>query len=74
MGYHGYGSAMTKCPFYIRDNERTVVCEGLIDNTSVLTKFPTKENKEMHQKCHCFNWPNTCPVSMHNMKKEGGIQ
>lgn len=45
--------ALVKCPFYLREKDRTVDCEGLIDGTDSVTKFSSRGSKNLFMKEHC---------------------
>ena len=47
--------ALIKCPFYLRENETTIVCEGVQKGTVMLTKFGCASLKRAHYRQSCFH-------------------
>lgn len=43
----------TKCPFYIGEREKSIVCEGIVSN-EVINKFATPKEKMNYKKYHCY--------------------
>ncbi len=54
MSYWGVGVTRTDCPFYIRESELQICCEGEEKNHVCKKEFATKEEKLDYQKHHCF--------------------
>lgn len=54
MSYWGIGTTGTDCPFYIRESELQICCEGEEENHFCKKEFKTKEERENYQKHHCF--------------------
>ena len=46
--------ALIQCPFYLREKENTVACEGYIRGTCMITKFPGEKEKRAYMKANCF--------------------
>ena len=46
--------AQVLCPFYLREDKNTIGCEGIIDGTSVITKFPGIAVKKLFMQAHCL--------------------
>ncbi len=42
-----------ECPFYIKEGECFITCEGLLENTSVTHRFSTNEEKRCHEFDFC---------------------
>ena len=53
---------LIECPFFIKHNERCVMCEGTIKNTVCVQKFKTESEKRKYEKnvCGVFGGRN-CP-------------
>ena len=47
--------ALVKCPFYVKENENRIVCEGYIKNTCMITKFTDAAQKKAHLRACCFH-------------------
>ena len=54
MSYWGIGTVNTDCPFYKRESEKEITCEGAEPGTLCAKKFTSKAEKEDFQKHHCF--------------------
>lgn len=53
MGYTGKNTASTVCPFYIREGEKRIVCEGIEPDTEICRHFVTTLQKESFQEENC---------------------
>lgn len=42
-----------ECPFYLRMGTGCIECEGLIKNTTILTRFPDDKKKKLYQQAVC---------------------
>lgn len=44
-----------ECPFYIKEGERFIVCEGVIDGTQTVQRFKTINEKQKYEikACSC---------------------
>lgn len=60
--YKGPGMVNAKCPYYRSETNFSIVCDGIIEHSTVTTKFTSQEDKIMHQKKTCFFYPNHCPL------------
>ena len=60
MSYWGIGVVNTDCPFYVREAEKEITCEGVEKNTLCAFKFSSKAEKEDFQKHHCFPGCHRC--------------
>ncbi len=47
--------ALIKCPFYLRQTENTLICEGVLKGTVMLTQFQCASLKRAHYKQSCFH-------------------
>lgn len=47
------GGANTKCPFYIKEAEKSITCEGCTENSTNMQRFETSEEKEHYQEQYC---------------------
>ncbi len=63
MNFWGKGIVETKCPYYEREAEYSITCEGIIEGTENVVRFKSKHEKESYQEDNCFSYPNKCPVS-----------
>lgn len=42
-----------RCPFYARETELSVGCEGIAPDTCMFTKFPDEKSKIRHIRVYC---------------------
>ncbi len=43
-----------ECPFYLREGERFISCEGILVDSAVTThRFKSDEDKRSYQYCYC---------------------
>ena len=47
--------ALIKCPFYVSEKNNIIMCEGYIENTCMITKFPGAQEKKNHLKANCYH-------------------
>jgi len=56
--------ALVTCPFYVREAELTVDCEGLTGGAVTVTRFRTKKNKTDFMKSFCVDCAGRgCPLA-----------
>ena len=70
MSYWGIGVVNTDCPFYLRESERTVTCEGIVPETTIKVEFHTRKQKENFQKTYCFAGCSRCPNYENILKRQ----
>lgn len=57
------GMSATLCPFYIRESEYSISCEGIVCNSKTIMKFNSKNEKKQHQRLYCFcSAYESCPL------------
>lgn len=70
------GGAKTKCPFYIKDAEKSISCEGMNDDVRCMViRFRSEEEKAAYQeqKCQTYEYASRCWIAAALTKKyEGG--
>lgn len=63
-----------ECPFYIKEGERFIVCEGVIDGTVSVQRFKTMTEKQKYEikTCGCRGG-SKCPhyKSVHSLYDKG---
>ena len=69
MSYYGIGVVNTECPFYIREAEKEITCEGVVTGTKATTKFESRSDKENFQKQTCFHGCERCYIAKELEKK-----
>jgi hypothetical protein len=42
-----------ECPFYIKEGESFITCEGVLENTSTTHRFKSREDKRRYEFCVC---------------------
>jgi len=59
------GEKLTVCPFYVREADKSISCEGVIDGTVTMTRFASTEVKVRFQEAACFQYGSerVCPVA-----------
>lgn len=57
-----HGGENIKCPFYLRESEYTMTCEGIASGTELATKFPSEKEKREYQKCNCYHRKSSCVI------------
>lgn len=56
---------LIKCPFYTDDSHLTLICEGFIENTVMLSKFAGPEQMQSHIKSFCMKEDGgKCPLAL----------
>lgn len=49
-------SALVVCPYYLRENERFIVCEGLMERVEMSLHFDDQARKIAYQRNTCCTW------------------
>lgn len=58
------GGANAVCPFYIREADKSITCEGAIPGAENAIKFTTEEEKRRHQDRYCSTFRfGDCPTA-----------
>jgi ribosome-binding protein aMBF1 (putative translation factor) len=54
----------TICPYYIKEAEKSITCEGLIPHTVTMVRFASQREKVLHQRKHCeqYDAEKGCPI------------
>ena len=42
-----------RCPFFVRETEQSIHCEGFVKNSALLTKFPSEKKKIAYINKYC---------------------
>jgi len=76
MANNPYGTK-TVCPFYIREAQKSITCEGIIPGTCGMTRFDSASEKLAYQAVNCESYDYTArcclaAVLMEKYGKEGG--
>ena len=58
-------SYKTICPFYIKDADKSITCEGLIPGTNDVRRFHTTQIKQEYQEnvCQSEAYAYLCPIA-----------
>lgn len=56
------GTGNIGCPFFVAHSGTEIVCEGVIDGTRTLTRFPCSEDKTFHQTTYCEKCWKKCEI------------
>lgn len=64
--------ATTICPFYLRETEKSITCEGLQGNATIVLKFLSSSQKQKFQKQKCgnFNYIFLCSIAAAIMREK----
>lgn len=70
MSNHTFG-VRTICPFYQREADKSITCEGVIPGTTASTHFDSKGEKRLFQEQHCElrEYEKCCPLAAALMRK-----
>ena len=62
---HYTSGAKTICPFYLRETERTIPCEGVSPDRPSKIRFAHEGEKRRFQKqnCELFDYGRSCPMA-----------
>lgn len=70
----GIVSTYVKCPYYRREErkqEKKIVCEGCVDNTSIHQIFVSVLELKQHKDRYCMCDYNKCPIAQMLNQKYG---
>jgi hypothetical protein len=53
------------CPFYQRDGQYSVTCEGIVPDTLMAIRFRDEDSKDKYMMVHCYqkSYAKTCPFA-----------
>ena len=60
---NSYRSADVQCPFYIRDENRRIVCEGFVPRANAGFWFETNKAQLDHMETFCMSKWQSCPYA-----------
>ena len=63
------GMVDTQCPFYIKEANKSITCEGMKEECNLCIKFQSEEEKLKYQEENCFKYPNGCEIRKINEEK-----
>lgn len=65
------GSGAAICPFYRSENEYVIRCQGMIEDTTLSTRFPDRSYKDDWEAMRCWTFDyKRCPVARALMIQE----
>lgn len=64
MGYYNTSMRYIDCPYYIRESEKEMTCQGTEEGTLTAHKFESEERKVLFQKDHCRYACERCHVAI----------
>lgn len=70
---HWPQAANIMCPYYLKEGEKTITCEGYMC-TEIVRKFGNYTEKEDYQRKHCFFYPNECMLASANDLKYENVK
>lgn len=64
MGCYAGGTAI--CPYYLKDAEKSITCEGVLPSTSTMVRFNSAEEKRLwlERCCSTFDYNKLCVIAM----------
>ena len=66
------GGVNVLCPFYVREADKSISCEGFYDNNTLMTKFPSKDSKREFMARKCENAYQSCMLARALIRKYEG--
>ena len=69
----GVEKAEVKCPFYLSELKTTLRCEGVINNTTTVNYFRSKEEFAEYHKKFCENDYKNCRYAKLISERYGGF-
>ena len=68
-----YRAAEVVCPFWRgADAKRVICCEGLTDNSQIITRHNRKNDHDIYMDLHCTADYTACPVHTMLMREKYG--
>lgn len=67
-------SVYIRCPYYRREERKQqakLVCEGVVERTSLHQMFGSVEGLKRHRQCFCMGEYDRCPVAQALNRKYG---
>lgn len=52
-----------KCPYFVKEAQKSVTCEGLISGSNTMIRFKDEDSKDRHIRNKCLNYPNCCQLA-----------
>lgn len=57
-------SAVIICPYFQRESEQKISCEGVVKDSTTLLKFCSEEEKRRHRRMYCQSYEyEKCPLA-----------
>lgn len=56
-------SVYVKCPFYRREENQKIFCEGVQGGTSIHLAFAAPTDRKQYEKCYCKGRYRTCRIA-----------
>lgn len=69
-----YLSKDTKCPYYRKDVQNKIVCEGIDEDGTIHINFSTTRKRAAYQKIKCCANYKACPIAQILDRKWGVIK
>lgn len=67
----GYVSKEVICPFYHREDEVGIYCEGVNDESTIKLLYPSREAKGRYRRENCSKSYKKCPIAVMLYQKYG---
>lgn len=66
-----YISTLIVCPFFVRESEKSITCEGIIKDTVDTRRFASKAAKARHEDIYCTSLAAhaICPAAQYLSKE-----
>jgi hypothetical protein len=57
-----YDDILVKCPFFMHNGKRNVVCEGVTDDSTISLRFTTEGGRNKQRRIFCDNDYTKCEI------------
>ena len=57
------GTGEIRCPYFVAHGNMEIICEGIVDGTRTVTKFPGPEERKFHQNVFCEKCYKKCEIA-----------
>lgn len=57
-----YDDILVRCPFFLHNGKRNVVCEGITDDSTLSLRFATEESRNEQKRIYCDKDYKRCEI------------
>lgn len=69
QGSGSYFKALVLCPFYKRDDDKTIVCEGIVEDSNICLRYRYEKLYRQQMELFCCDQYKKCEVYRMLMEK-----